>query len=60
MTLERIKAQSKRLKSEKKKWKRDFKALKDWGANFKQIIENAQKSLSIIGDQNQKGAKDED
>lgn len=57
---ERIKAQAKRLKAEKKKWKRDFKALKDWTANFQQIIENAQKSLSIIGDQNQQGAKDED
>ena len=57
---ERIKAQAKRLKAEKKKWKRDFKALKDWTANFQRIIENAQKSLSIIGDQNQKGVKDED
>lgn len=56
---ERIKAQAKRLKAEKKKWKRDFKALKDWVANFQRIIENAQKSLSIIGDQNEKGTKDE-
>lgn len=57
---ERIKAQAKRLKAEKKKWKRDFKALKDWTANFQRIIENAQKSLSIISEQNQQGAKDED
>ena len=57
---ERIKARAKRLKAEKKKWKRDFKALKDWTTNFHRIIENAQKSLSIIGDQNQQGAKDED
>lgn len=57
---ERIKAQAKRLKAEKKKWKRDFKALKDCTVNFQRIIENAPKSLSIIGDQNQKGAKDED
>lgn len=56
---ERIKAQAKRLKAEKKKWKRDFKALKDWVGNFQRIIENAQKSLSIIGDQNEKGTKDE-
>ena len=56
---ERIKAQAKRLKDEKKKWKRDFKALKDWVANFQRIVENAQKSLSIIGDQNEKGTKDE-
>ena len=56
---ERIKAQAKRLKDEKKKWKRDFKALKDWVGNFQRIIENAQKSLSIIGDQNEKGTKDE-
>lgn len=56
---ERIKAQAKRLKAEKKKWKRDFKALKDWVANFQRIIENAQKSLSIIGDKNEKGTKDE-
>ena len=40
--------------------KRDFKALKDWTANFQRIIENAQKSLSIIGEKNQQGAKDED
>lgn len=57
---EQIKAQAKRLKAEKKKWKRDFKALKDWTANFQQIIKNAQKPLSIIGEQNQQGAKDED
>lgn len=56
---ERIKAQAKRLKDEKKKWKRDFKALKYWVANFQRIVENAQKSLSIIGDQNEKGTKDE-
>lgn len=56
---ERIKAQAKRLKAEKKKWKRDFKALKDWVSNFQRIIENAQKSLSIIDDQNEKGTKDE-
>lgn len=56
---ERIKAQAKRLKAEKKKWKRDFKNLKDWVLNFQQIIENAQKSLSIIGEQNQQGTKDE-
>ena len=57
---ERIKAQYKRLKAEKKKWKRDFKALKDWTTNFEQIIENAQKPLSIFGEQNEKGIKDED
>ena len=54
---ERIKAQAKRLKAEKKKWKRDFKAFKDWVGNFQRIIDNAQKSLSIIGDQNEKGTK---
>lgn len=57
---DRIKAQYKRLKAEKKKWKRDFKALKDWVWNFQQIIENAQKPLSIFGEQNKQGAKDED
>ena len=56
---ERIKAQVKRLKAEKKKWKRDFKALKDLTANFEQIIDTAQKPLSIFGEQKQQGAKDE-
>lgn len=55
---ERIKARAKRLKAEKKKWKRDFKALKDWTTNFERIIDNAKKPLSIFGE-NQQGAKDE-
>lgn len=56
---ERIKAQAKRLKAEKKKWKQDFKALVRWVENFQDILKAEEKQQSMIGFQNEKGTKDE-
>lgn len=55
-----IKAAYKRLKAEKKKWKRDFKALVRRLKWFQDIIEIEKKQQSMIGYQDLKGAKDED
>lgn len=57
---EQIKAQAKRLKAEKKKWKRDFKSLVRRLKWFNDILDIEKKQQSMIGYQNPKGAKDED
>lgn len=47
-------------KAEKKKWKRDFKSLVRRLQWFQNIIEIEKKQQSMIGYQDQQGAKDED